>query len=77
MATPGGSLLTPAQRTLATAVCKHARSLDLRVRELARAVWTGTATREDGSAVYGWLVELDLSDQLVGVVRGAMGGDAA
>jgi hypothetical protein len=54
------------------------RTLDWRVRELARAVWTDAVTREDGSAVYGWLVvELNLPDQLAGVGRVAMGGDAA
>jgi hypothetical protein len=72
MATPDGSRLTQPQRLLAVRVCEHARTLDTRVRELAQAVWTGTATWADGREVYGWLVELDLSDQLAGV--GAAGG---
>jgi hypothetical protein len=74
MATFGASRLTDSQRVLADRVCLHARTLDLRVRELARAVWTGAATGTDGRAVYGWLVELDLSDQLAGVV--ILGGGA-
>jgi hypothetical protein len=67
MATADGCRLTQRQRLVADTVCEHARTLVERVRILARLVWTDTVTRADGLAVYGWLVELDLSDQLAGV----------
>jgi hypothetical protein len=61
---PPMSALTREQRALADRVCEQARTLDLRVRALARAVWSGIASRADGAAVYAWLVELDLADQV-------------
>jgi hypothetical protein len=63
-------VLTRDQRVLADSVCEQARTFDLRVRAVARAVWSGTVSRVDGSAVYGWLVLLDMAEQLDGV-RGA------
>jgi hypothetical protein len=67
-------VLSREQRALADRVCEQARTLDLRVRALAAAVWSETATRVDGAAVYAWLVEFDLADQ-VDAVFGV--GDAA
>jgi hypothetical protein len=66
--------LTKAQRTLADGACARARTLVLRIRALAQAVWSGKATQADGAAVYSWFVELDLSDQLAGVA--GLGGVA-
>jgi hypothetical protein len=63
MITANGAL-TQVQRALADNVCTRVRSMDLRVRALARAVWTGEVTREDGQAVYGWLVLLGVAEQL-------------
>jgi hypothetical protein len=77
MAIPDGSRLSPPQRTLADRVCAHARTLDLRVQALARALWAGDGSQGDGRAGYGWLVELDLSDQLAGASSFPMSGGAA
>jgi hypothetical protein len=60
--TPPG-VLTRDQRVVADRLCQQARTLDLRVRALAKAVWSGQTSRADGAAVYGWLVELDLADR--------------
>jgi hypothetical protein len=67
-------VLSRDQRVAADRVCEQARTLDLRVRALARAVWSGQTSRADGAAVYGWLVELDLADRVDSVL--GLGGAA-
>jgi hypothetical protein len=59
------------QPALAHRVCDHTRSLDLRIPAHNRPVRVGTATCADDRAVYGWLVEADLSGQLAGLAAGA------